>query len=559
MKSFPRAHEGMSRFPIPGVLGRYALAERLAVGGYGTVALARAMGPLGFSRWAAVKIAHEHVAGEPHAQRLFLHEVQIASCLVHANICSPFDSGVTEDGVCYLAMDFLRGRSFTELQRLMWQGRGRLGATGALFVAQIIADAARGLHAAHELSLPGSGPANVVHRDVAPSNLMLCFDGVVKALDFGIAKSVHQDLETRAGLFRGHAAYSSPEQFSAQPIDRRADVFGLGVVLWELLAGKPCFDRSSALATMRDVVEVGARPLESVAPWVPRELAAIADTALASKPEHRFQTAASLAEALERHLLAAGQLLPPSALSRLFARIDPQGASETEQRLQAAAQRLDALVVPTPGGRLTSEPSAPTVIAPAPVGRITTPLAMEATAPRSVTLVAPPRSPRRLSWGLGGLAALVTGAAIFWVVSTQAPAPRAATAPEPAPPAAPAETAPALALPAARPESLPGAGVEASTPRVERPAPVRDDRRGRRNVATASQVRLTDQGTVAISTVGGWAEVIIDDAHLGETPVVTTLPPGPHDLVLRFPSSKTLRRTLEVMPSANIRLSFEAP
>ena len=219
----------MSPAPFAG----YTLVAKLGQGGMAEVYLALAPGPQGFQKLVVVKRLHMNMEDEPMLVAMFLDEARIAARLAHPNVVQTNDVGEHE-GSHFIAMEYLEGQPFDRILKHAVRDGERLPMRLA---ARIIADALDGLHYAHEACDYDGTPLGVVHRDVSPHNLFVTYDGVVKLLDFGIAKATTQVVETRTGLVKGKFAYMAPEQARSAPADRRADVFAMGVVLWESIAG----------------------------------------------------------------------------------------------------------------------------------------------------------------------------------------------------------------------------------------------------------------------------------------------------------------------------------
>src|SRR5688500_2262135 len=236
-ESPPERVEGERQF------GRYRLCFELASGGMGTVYLARAEGPSGFEKLVALKRIHEHLAKDPRFVAMFLDEARLAARIHHPNVCSVIDFGTVEDSY-YLTMPFVEGESFHRLLRSLAK-RGDPGASRSFWyiAARIVAEACEGLHAAHELRDDVGEPLEVVHRDVSPQNLLIGYYGGVRVLDFGVASARHRLYSTATGEVKGKFAYIAPEQIEGQPVDRRADVWSLGVVLYECIALRRLFGK----------------------------------------------------------------------------------------------------------------------------------------------------------------------------------------------------------------------------------------------------------------------------------------------------------------------------
>jgi serine/threonine-protein kinase len=289
--------------PTSRQLGRYTLRYRVARGGMASVFLAQLLGDAGFAKWVAVKVVHPHIATDPRFAQMFLDEARLAAQLQHPNLCTVFDFG-NKDGSLFLAMEYLHGESLASVAVSAW----RDGALPMELAARIVADAARGLHAAHELRREDGAHARVVHRDVSPQNLFVLYDGVTKVVDFGIARWTDRLGEsTGSGTLKGKVAYMAPEQLRGGAIDRRADLWALGVVLWECLVGRRLFKRSVDAATLMAVLNEPAPAPSAHRPEVPEALDRVCLRALSRDPEGRFPTALELARSLEAWLATRGQ------------------------------------------------------------------------------------------------------------------------------------------------------------------------------------------------------------------------------------------------------------
>ncbi len=228
-------------------LGRYDVLARLAVGGMAEIFLGRITGPSGFERPVVLKRVLPHLALTPSFIDMFLDEAEITAGIRHPNVTQVHELG-TDGEELFLAMEYLEGESVAGLLRRLHSREQSLPAPLAAF---IVADACAGLHAAHELLGPDGKPRGLVHRDVSPQNIFVTYDGVVKILDFGIAKAADRITHTEAGNIKGKFAYMSPEQSRGEPLDRRSDIFALGIVLFELLTGHHLFKRDNDSRTLQ--------------------------------------------------------------------------------------------------------------------------------------------------------------------------------------------------------------------------------------------------------------------------------------------------------------------
>ena len=294
----PRCRIGVG-LSVP--FGRYLLTGRLAGGGMAEVFMARQTGLGGMFRPVALKLIQPEMWSLVDAGAMFLDEARIAAEINHHNVVKIYDVG-EQDGVLFLAMEYLRGVTLSNLTAQLAQRGERMPPD---LVAALIAEACAGLHAAHQLRDMSGRLQNVVHRDVSPSNLMILPEGLVKVIDFGVARADTRLHKTEEGL-QGKPAYMSPEQVQAQPLDCRSDVFALGVVLYELCSGQPLFYREDTVATFYAVVRGEVPPLRSVCPAASPRLEAVVKRALAKLPEERFQSAAELGAELDQVVAEAG-------------------------------------------------------------------------------------------------------------------------------------------------------------------------------------------------------------------------------------------------------------
>jgi eukaryotic-like serine/threonine-protein kinase len=280
--------------------GKFRDIVELGKGGMGDVLLTVAPGPAGFNKLLVVKRLKQSLASDPEFLRMFLNEARLAARLNHPNIVHTYEVGF--DGARhYIAMEYLEGQSLQRLVR-------RAAITGGLPLEmhlRVLADALAGLHYAHELTDYDGTPLEIVHRDVSPANIFVLYDGQVKLVDFGIAKSANS-AETKAGIFKGKIQYVSPEQYVGGPLDRRADIYSAGVVLWEAATQRRMWQDVGDLTVMQRVAG-GDVPLpSSIHPQVPERLEAICMKALAVRKEDRYPTALALQADIEEFLQERG-------------------------------------------------------------------------------------------------------------------------------------------------------------------------------------------------------------------------------------------------------------
>jgi len=324
-----------------GRLGRYQLLQKLASGGMASVYLARAAGPAGFEKVIALKRIHPHLAEEKNFVDMFLDEARIASRIDHANVCSVFDFGEA-DGTYYIAMEFLAGEPFAQVAKQMARSSEHLkDPRRAHFVARMIADACEGLHAAHELRSREGEMLNVVHRDISPQNLFITYDGVVKVVDFGIASATDRLHHTQGSEVKGKFSYMAPEQARGTKgarLDRRADVFALGIVLWEMLALKRLFRRDTPAETLMALVHDPIPTPSSQRPGLTAEFDAIAMKALARNPDERYPTARELGRDLGKAIGKAGEVMGNVDLAEWMETLAPHAREKSRRQIEGALQ-----------------------------------------------------------------------------------------------------------------------------------------------------------------------------------------------------------------------------
>lgn len=278
-----------------------------------SVYLGQLPGPHGFEKWVALKVIHPHMANNRRFVRMFLDEARIAARINHPHVCSVIDFGEDEErDLPFLVMEYLHGETLSTVLKRCERSPGPMPWRLAV---RIVADAARGLHAAHELKKPNGELLGVVHRDISPQNIFVLYDGLSKVLDFGIARLRERTGDTKSGEIKGKIAYMSPEQFRNEEIDRRSDIWALGVVLWETATGRPLFEVGNQGATVFSILQDDIPPLSKELEGVDEALDAILFKALERDLDARYGTAAELASDLERCLYSGGEPAGPEQVS----------------------------------------------------------------------------------------------------------------------------------------------------------------------------------------------------------------------------------------------------
>ena len=260
----------------------------------GNVYLAVAQGPAGFTKMSVIKELKPSLLEEEGFLEMFLDEARLCARLNHPNVVQTNEVNV-ENGRAFLAMEYLDGQSLLRV-------RSRLGREAKLWLGahvRVLAEACSGLHYAHELCDLDGMPLGVVHRDVSPHNVFVTYDGQVKLVDFGVAKAMSQSHETHVGVVKGKIPYMAPEHARSEPVDRRADIFVIGVLLWEAAAGKRMWTGHRSEGILRRLATNDIPPLLEAAPEVDMRLANIIARATAAFPEARYPTADLLRRDLE--------------------------------------------------------------------------------------------------------------------------------------------------------------------------------------------------------------------------------------------------------------------
>jgi serine/threonine-protein kinase len=319
-------------------IGRYEVLSHLATGGMAQIYLARQTGLGSFERHVVLKTILRERATDQRFVTMFLDEAKLAATLNHQNVAQVYEVDQA-DGAYFMAMEYVHG----ENTRAILETTIRRGWTIPLELAvMIISGAAAGLHHAHERRGKNGQPLNIVHRDVSPANIMVGYDGSVKVLDFGIAKAEERATKTIGGTIKGKYGYMSPEQCKGKPIDRRSDIFALGIVLYELTTLRRAFKGNDDFETMKRIVAGDLVLPTTLVPGFPRELEAIILTALASDPGARFQTAQELIEALDAFTVRAKLTGSNTAMGRFMLQLF---GTKKEPWIDAAVQSTDHTLV----------------------------------------------------------------------------------------------------------------------------------------------------------------------------------------------------------------------
>lgn len=533
-------------------MGPYTLVKELGRGGMASVYLA--VGSDGGTRKPfVVKCLHAHLASDPSSVGAFREEARIHEQLDHPSV-PRFEAFGEDRGQPYLAMEYLRGR---DLRVLLDAVEGPLEPNVAVGIALAVLDV---LAYAHDEAGPDGGGLAIVHRDVSPHNIFVCHDGRVALLDFGIARPVGEG-QTATGIVKGRFAYISPEQAQADRVDQRADVWSVGAVLWEMLAGRQLFDAGNDFAVLAASILADAPSLREAAPTVPPELVEIVHRALQRDLEGRFASARAMADALRAWTQARGA----PDLAGVMASCFPGGQEAEDSFIEAVAVHAPpapatgrrgwgprlavglGLVLMVGGAALLWGPGD------SPEGPVSTP-------PRPGGTLAVAASPTRPGEPFGapsppGAQEVPNGGS----PSTPGPGSESLPARETRVPAAAASRGTGRG-PVPEPDTTLKAGAAERPPQAEPTAA----KQGGRALPAKTPDRGADpavaRGTGKVTLLSNpWAEVIWRGRVLGMTPLMDhQLPAGTHTLTLRNPAqglSKRIRVTVE--PGKPVRRRIE--
>jgi len=478
---------------VPSRLGRYELVGHLATGGMAEIHLARLAGEGGFEKIVVVKRLLPELVASPAFVKMFLEEGKLVARLDHPNICEVFELG-REGAEYYLAMPFLDGIAAHEL---IARPRETDRIAQLRVAAGVIVQACAGLHHAHELRDADGAPAGLVHRDVSPSNLFVTSAGVVKVLDFGIAK-VRGAAETEAGTVKGKSQYMAPEQLLGEPVDRRCDVFALGIVLFELVAHQRLFKRPSDYLAARAILEEPIPRADATDPAVPAALADVIAKALAREPAARYASAHELADAVSAALAPHGGIAIPAEIAAAVIATDELSAMRTRQArvLDDAKHREHTLPDAAPTRPLRS-PRDPAVDV---------------------------DEPRALGVWIALAVLVLIGGGLLYLRARPEPAPAVVADARPVA-IAPADAAPAVAIDAAEPAPIEMPPGRPAPPKPAAPRP---------------------PGLFSIDSTP-YATIYIDGISLGVTPIVKrSLPAGRHKLRAVLKDGRVIERAIDI-------------
>ncbi len=471
------------------VLGRYELLMPVARGGMASVWAARLKGTRGFQKLVAIKTMLPGLVDDPSFERMFLDEASLASQVRHPHVIEIMDLG-EQDRILYLVMEWVSGEALSIIMKYA-ATRGGIPLPIAVHIAT---QTCRGLHAAHELREPDGVLVGLVHRDVSPQNVLVTYDGVVKVVDFGVAKATARlDTQTEVGQLKGKIAYMSPEQLRGEKIDRRTDVFAMGILLYMMTTGKHPFRGDDQAQTIARISSDEPAILPSaLVPGFPPGLEAVAMQALAKDPAKRYPSANDMLIGLQRALPSAMRESTDEEVSEFIRRLVPDRLERQKQAIKQALEQADRREVSrsAPQIQLADSPGDEAATVLEGIGREMTPSADGRSLPGASSSDPPPSldHPRRRSallyLGFGAL--LVVVALLSFAFGRDRQEPSAAVAPPtpasviivpseppvtaPTVPTTPTTPATASAEPAIAEAPAPSASATAK-PTVKRPSP----------------------------------------------------------------------------------------
>ncbi len=552
-------------------LGKYHLIKKIAAGGMAEIYLARVSGLAGFEKVVVVKRILPQLSTQDQFIQMFLDEARIAATLQHPNIVQMYDIGAA-DGNYFIAMEYLHGEDVRSIyRRLRDRKQGGMPLDHAL---NIVICVASGLHHAHDKASFDGKPLGIVHRDVTPQNVIVTFDGGVKLVDFGIAKASNRLSETRFGTLKGKIPYMSPEQCQGKPLDRRSDIYAVGIMLYELTTSSRLYRGESDYDIMKQIVEHPLVPPSVRRADFPRELERIALRALAKNPDERYQNVEEMQSDLEAFVRHERLIVSSIALSSFMKQLFPDRAVWRPEAAQSDAElsaHVDTKQDPETDPDIdkdddyTDQPSSELTNA------IPTPSANGQLSGPAAAAAVPDLRPRRRT---GVLALLVVvllaaaGSSIWWVtrdrggektrVAAGASEPTPTPPPEPPTPPAPPDAAAAAAEPvdagAVAVADPPDAGT------LDRPKPGKPDRRKPKPPRPPPPPADKTPGELRVGSNPACI-LIVDGKSKGETPVGgIKLSPGTHTLQLvnaRHGIDKRYKVT--VKPGEVVKRSYNFP
>jgi len=331
-------------------VGKYHLLARLGTGGMAEVFLGRVGGRLGPDKFVAIKRMRPELTTNPEFVNLFLEEARTASMLSHPNICHIHELARVEQQYL-MVMEYLEG---VPLSTVMLSAFRDPTPFGIPFIVGVMQQACEGMHHAHQLADEQGAPYGIIHRDVSPPNLFVTSDGVVKVLDFGIAKSRNSIVRTMTGQIRGKFSYMSPEQLRGHTLDARSDVFSLGIVIFEMFAARRLFRRQNRLNIFHAIVRDPIPAVREFRQNLTNEMANVVHGALARDRDQRYRSARELGDDLAASCKPYGGAMSSQGIAEV---IRQNFGTEIQSKRELVAEGSDSMSVAPPG----SEPGSKTL------------------------------------------------------------------------------------------------------------------------------------------------------------------------------------------------------
>jgi serine/threonine protein kinase len=321
---------------IDWIFGEYKILKKIATGGMAEVFLAKRIGMKGFEKLLAIKRIHPQFSENEEFIAMFIDEAKLAAKLNHRNIVQIYDFGSQQDSY-YIAMEYIFGK---DLRSIMKKSKDRGEHLPLAQCAYIITEAAKGLEYAHTLKDHFGRPLQIIHRDISPQNILLSYEGEVMLADFGIAKAASKSTETRAGVLKGKILYMSPEQAWGKTIDRRSDLYSLGVVLYEMATNRKIFDADSEFSMLEKVRNAEVEFPSDIFENLPKNFLHIIKKALEKNPENRYQSAHEMRVDLENYLLTTQERLNEKIIADYLKRLFKDEIEEERKILTESTEIL---------------------------------------------------------------------------------------------------------------------------------------------------------------------------------------------------------------------------
>ncbi len=323
----------------PEAYGKYYLIDKIAVGGMAEIFKAKTFGHGGFENTFVVKRILQHMSENDQFVQMFLDEAKVTAQLQHANVVRVWEYGKIATNY-YLSMDFVDGKDSKMILRKLFERRKMIPREFAVYIAM---EAAKGLDYAHKRTTNAGVPLNIVHRDVSPSNILVSYTGEVKVADFGIVQASSVIETTTKGTLKGKIEYMSPEQALGEVLDRRSDVFALGIVMWEMLTGRRAFKTDNEIKTLERVRNVEIEPPALVNNQVPTRLSEIVMRCLEKDPADRYQDARELHADLLNFLYPATPDVVQQSLHHFMSELFVEEITAERARVEEATRLSRAM------------------------------------------------------------------------------------------------------------------------------------------------------------------------------------------------------------------------